>query len=130
IKGLTDEQLEAGFIGSPEYYQHAGGTDKLWVDAMYENLLGRDPDPSGEAFWIEQLGQGVNRALVAFGFAGSSEREGQHVMANYLKYLGRNAGPTEIAYWVGQFSNHGKTNEDVVTGFVGSEEYYNKHTGA
>ena len=28
--GLTDEQLEAGFIGSPEFYNHSGGTDKGW----------------------------------------------------------------------------------------------------
>jgi subtilase family serine protease len=129
IHGLTDEQLEAGFIGSPEYYQHAGGTDKLWVDAMYQNLLGRKPDPQGESFWTGQLGNGVARAAVALGFAASPEREGQHVMANYQKYLGRSAGPTEIAYWVDQFTNHGKTNEDVVTGFVSSDEYYKKHTG-
>src|SRR5205085_3320223 len=25
--GLTDEQLEAGFVGSPEFYLHAGNTD-------------------------------------------------------------------------------------------------------
>jgi hypothetical protein len=128
-EGLTDEQLEAGFIGSPEYYQHSGGADRAWVDAMYQNLLGRQPDQQGEDYWVTQLAAGANRASVAYGFAGSAEREGQHVMALYQKYLGRTAGQSEIDYWVDQFVHHGKTNEDVVTGFVGSDEYYRKHTG-
>src|SRR5215469_2351927 len=63
--GLTDESLEAGFIGSTEFYNHAGGTDKDWVDAMYQDLLGRAPDPSGESYWVAQLQSGANRAAVA-----------------------------------------------------------------
>src|SRR5581483_6995377 len=39
--GLTDQQLEAGFIGSAEYYTHSGGTNQLWIEAMYHDLLGR-----------------------------------------------------------------------------------------
>jgi hypothetical protein len=126
-QGLTDEQLEAGFIGSPEYYQHSGGTDKAWVDAMYQDLLGRQPDQGGESYWIGQLANGANRSSVAYGFAASSEREGQHVMADYQKYLGRPAGSSEIAYWVGQFTL-GVTNEDIISGFVSSDEYFNRHT--
>jgi hypothetical protein len=128
IEGLTDEQLEAGFIGSAEYYQFAGGTDRAWVDAMYTNLLGRLPDQGGQDYWVAQLAAGANRANVAYGFAGSAERMGQNVMALYNKYLGRGAGQSEIDYWVDQFINHGQTNEDVVTGFVSSNEYYNRKT--
>ena len=36
--GMTDELLQAGLIGSPEYYQHAGGTNQGWVDALYQNI--------------------------------------------------------------------------------------------
>jgi type VI protein secretion system component Hcp len=127
IGGLTDEQLEAGFIGSPEFYQHAGGTDKAWIDAVYMSLLGRQADPPGESFWVGRLAQGADRAAVALGFAASLEREAQHVMGLYEKYLGRGAGLDEINYWVGQFKM-GFTNEDIVTGFVSSDEYYNNHT--
>src|SRR5262249_23614089 len=41
--GLSDEQLAAGFIGSPEYFLHAGGTNRSWVTFMYHDILGRDP---------------------------------------------------------------------------------------
>src|SRR6185437_12333049 len=45
--GLTDEQLEAGFIASAEFYAHAGGTDLKWVDALFQELLGRPADQQG-----------------------------------------------------------------------------------
>jgi hypothetical protein len=127
--GLTDEQLEAVFIGSSEYYQHSGGTDKGWVDAMYQNLLGRKPDSQGEEFWVGRLSQGVSRSSVALGFAASTEREKQHVQADYLRFLGRSAGQSEVDYWVGQFGK-GVTNEDIITGFISSDEYFGRHSKA
>ena len=57
--GLTDERLEADIIASPEFYAKAGGTDKLWVDANYLELLGRPADQGGETAWIGQLAGGV-----------------------------------------------------------------------
>jgi hypothetical protein len=125
--GLPDEQLQALFIGSPEYYGHAGGTDKLWVDAMYHDLLGRTPSPAEEGGWLQALANGESRADVAHGFATSSEREGIVVQDDYFRYLGRHASPDEVAGWVNAFE-HGYSNENVVAGFVGSDEYYNHHT--
>ncbi len=125
--GLTDEQLEAGFVGSAEFYTHSGGTDTSWVDAMYESLLGRHADSGGQSFWTQQLANGATRQSVAFGFAASLEREGQHVEDHYIVFLGRPAGSSEIAFWVGQFS-HGVTNEDIITGFVASNEYFGKNS--
>lgn len=122
--GLTDEQLEAGFIGSPEFYNHSGGTDKGWVDAMYQNLLGRLPDGAGESYWINQLAQGANRGAVAYGFAASLEREIGHLTDDYRRFLGRFPGPGEINFWVIEFLR-GVTNEDIITGFIASDEYAN-----
>src|SRR5207244_226589 len=73
--GLTDEQLEAGFIGSAEYYQRAGNTNAGWVDALYRDLLGRDADAQGEAYWEARLAAGSQRGDVALGFTASMERE-------------------------------------------------------
>jgi hypothetical protein len=126
--GLTDERLEAGFIGSPEFYQHAGGSDKLWVDAMYVDLLGRAADQQGESYWVGQLAKGVQRSDVAFGFAASLERERQRVSDDYMHYLGRLPDQQGIDFWVNQFA-HGLTNENVITGFVASDEYFKNHTG-
>jgi hypothetical protein len=121
--GLTDEHLEAAFIGSAEFFQHAGGTDKLWVDAMYNDLLGRQPDPAGEAFWVQQLAMGAQRADVAFGFAASVEREQQRVTLDYQHFLGRTPDQQGLDFWVTQFQM-GFTNEDLIAGFIASDEYF------
>jgi hypothetical protein len=126
--GLTDERLEAGFISSPEFYTHAGGTDKAWVDALYQDLLGRPADAGGEAYWVHQLAVGVSRANVAYGFATGTERESQRITDDYMHYLGRQPDSQGLAYWVEQLAS-GVTNEQVITGFVASDEYFHKHTG-
>jgi hypothetical protein len=122
--GLTDEQARSGFIGSPEFYAHAGGTNQAWVDALYHNLLGRAPDQAGETSWLQALAGGTSRAAVALGFATSAEAEGDVIRADYQHYLGRTATEAEEAAWVRAFAS-GTTNEQVVAGFVGSVEYYN-----
>jgi hypothetical protein len=126
--GLTDERLEAGFIGSAEFYAHAGGTDKLWVDFMYQDLLGRAADSAGESYWVAQLTAGANRSSVAFGFAASLERERMRVQDDYFHYLGRQADSSGVDYWVAAFAQ-GTTNEDVIAGFIASDEYFTDHTG-
>ncbi len=121
--GLTDEQIEASFLGAPEYIQDHGGTYAGWVTGMYQNLLGRAPTTAEVSYWVGQLSAGKSTSSVALGFAASAEREGQRVAADYTTYLGRTATSSEINYWVGQFEA-GFTNEDLVANFVGSTEYY------
>ena len=126
-QGMTDEKLEAAFAGSPEFYQHAGGSDAGWVGAMYVDILGRSADAAGLAFWTKQLSQGADRAAVVQGFAASPEREGQRVSDDYFADLGRAADPAGQAYWVNAFEN-GMHNEDVIAGFLASPEYYLAHS--
>jgi hypothetical protein len=125
LNGLSDEQLEAGFIGSPEFFARAGGTDLAWVDAMYQDLLGRQADAGGEAFWVDQLQAGESRTSVALGFTTSPEREAQRIQDDYFKFLGRSASDSEVAAFVNAFE-HGASNELLIAGFVGSDEYYNR----
>ena len=122
---MTNEQLEAGFIASPEYYTHSGGTDVAWVDAIYRDLLGRSADQQGEDFWTGQAAA-HGRFTVAFGFAISEEREKKRVTGDYQHLLGRGPDAGGLAYWVSQFVHGGKTNEDLIAGFVGSNEYFNR----
>lgn len=122
--GLTDEQLTAALIGSPEYVQAHGGTDALWIGAMYQDLLGRGADLAGWQHWMSVLASGGSRYEVALGIATSAEHEARVVANDYFTYLGRTASPADINYWVGQFAA-GAQNEDVVAGFLASPEYFN-----
>ncbi|HEV3082802.1 MAG TPA: DUF4214 domain-containing protein, partial [Gemmataceae bacterium] len=125
--GLTDEHLEAGFIGSPEYIQAHGGAGAGWITGMYQNLLGRTPSPAEVNTWLQALAHGESTTAIAYGFAASPEREGQIVSADYQQYLGRTPTAAEVSSWVTVFENGSDTNENVVGGFAGSTEYFHNH---
>jgi hypothetical protein len=125
--GLTDEQLEASFIASDEFFQNAGGTNQGWVSSLYEHLLGRGADAQGEAYWLAQLAAGEQHFNVALAFTASLERESQRIQDDYWHYLGRSADQQGLDYWTTQFAQ-GQTNENLITGFLASDEYYQTHS--
>ncbi len=126
--GLSDESIEAAFIGSAEYIANHGGTGAAWVRGLYQDLLGRAPAQAEVDGWVAGLARGVAPTFVAHGFAASAEREAQRVAADYQQYLGRAPAADEVAGWVNGFV-HGYSNENVIAGFVGSAEYFGKHGG-
>jgi hypothetical protein len=126
--GLTDEHLEAGFIGSPEYIANHGGQGAGWVTGMYHDLLGRTPSQAEVDGWVQALNNGEPPTQVAYGFAASPERERQHVTLDYQTFLGRNPTDAERDAWVNAFV-HGSTNEQVIAGFAGSLEYFQRLQG-
>ena len=121
--GLTDEQLEAGFADSPEFFSVNGGTNEGLVRGMYSTLLLRDPDQAGLDYWVGQLNDGVSPAAVAFGFTASPERETIRITDDYMTYLGRQPDEGGLNFWLNAFL-HGARNEDLIAGFVSSPEYY------
>jgi hypothetical protein len=124
-QGLSDERLEAGFIGSDEYIALHGGQGAGWVTGMYQDLLGHAPSDQEVNGWVNALNNGVSPSQVAYGFAASAEREGQRVQANYKTYLGRLASDAEASGWINAFTGGQITNEDMQAGFMASVEYYN-----
>ena len=144
--GLTDQQLEAAFAASDEFYAQAGEKydatgdaddttiadldhNADWIDAIYTLLLGRTADSSGETHWVDQLNAGMSRGQVALLIANSAENNSQIINGDYQHYLGRPADSAGLGYWLSQFAD-GETNEDVIAGFTGSAEYYQKHTSS
>lgn len=127
-KGVTKEQVEAAFIGSPEYIANHGGTGEGWVKGMYEDLLTRLPDQAGLNYWDQKLAAGANPTLVAWGFAASSEREGLVIDSIYEDILSRQPSASEVNYWVNAFA-HGTASDQIMARFVGSDEYFSRHGG-
>lgn len=126
--GMTQEQIESSFIGSPEYIANHGGTGAGWVRGMYFDLLGRAPDAAGAQYWEARLNAGAPAAEIALGFAASPERKAMVVQDIYHDYLGRSASGAEVDYWVNAFV-HGQRSEQIIAGFVGSDEYVRNHGG-
>lgn len=73
--GVSTEVLASAFLRSDEAQALYGGLSNTgFVDALYANVLGRDGDASGVAFWVNALNSGVNdRASVLDNFSASSE---------------------------------------------------------
>jgi hypothetical protein len=126
--GLSDEQLEANLISSPEYIRNHGSTQTGWIRGMYQDLLNRTPTQPEINTWLGILNSGVSQTTAAYLFASGSEREGLRVTADYSLYLGRIPTPDEVNGWVQAFA-HGLSNENVIAGFVGSLEYFQRQQG-
>jgi streptogramin lyase len=122
---IRDEQLEAGFIASPEYMNRFGSVPN-WIQGIYQDLLGRSASQAEVNGWVQALNT-LTPTQVALFFTGSREREANRVADDYRRFLGRVPALFEINEWTDAFANGTLTNEDVVAGFVGSFEYYNKH---
>ncbi len=62
------------FATSQEYVATYGSTDDdAFVELVYRNVLGRDPDAEGGAYWRAQLASGVTRGAVMTAFSESTE---------------------------------------------------------
>ncbi len=60
--------------GSREFQSKYGNTtNQRFVDLLYQNVLGRPADASGEAFWVGKLNSGLPRGAVVFAFSESRE---------------------------------------------------------
>jgi hypothetical protein len=75
--GATLQQVAASFISSPEFTSKYGNLDNAhFANQLYLNVLHRDPDPGGLAFWQGVLDHGSStRADVLAGFSESAENQ-------------------------------------------------------
>jgi len=70
-EGISMQRIAQAFLDSAEYTGDTQ-TNAQFLDALYDNLLDRDGDTTGTAFWISQLESGVSRADVLVAFAQAS----------------------------------------------------------
>jgi hypothetical protein len=79
----TPAQIAAGIAASPEFLaDHGSQTNAAFVTTLYQDGLGRTPDPAGLASWTTALNSGtLSRSAVLLGIATSPEATG-HLTAN------------------------------------------------
>jgi hypothetical protein len=124
--GVSLEQVEADIAGSGEYFQtRAGGTNNGFLNAFYQDALGRTPDQSGLSSWGQALASGVSRAQVAAEIFTSPEFQQDLVQSFYQQYLGRPADPSGLSFWLSTLQQ-GMTDRQIVAAIVGSQEYLSR----
>jgi hypothetical protein len=126
--GMTDEQLQANLAASDEFYARAGGDNSAWIKSLYGSLLGRATDASAPSYWAGRLAGGETRLQVATSLATSQEHEQAQIDGDYLHYLHRTPDAEGLAYWLAEFGR-GQTDEDLISAFVASPEFYQQATG-
>jgi cyclophilin family peptidyl-prolyl cis-trans isomerase len=105
--------------------------NQRFLDHLYQDVLGRAIDPSGEATGLAFLAQGGSR--VAFGLAvvQSVEAATIQVQQLYQKYLGRSvsasAGDQVALQSDVNYLHHGGSLETLRADIMGSDEYFSKH---
>ncbi|HET6884534.1 MAG TPA: DUF4214 domain-containing protein [Pirellulales bacterium] len=89
-----DKYVLSGIVGSDEFYQHAGGTPQGWVNALYEDLLGRAADASGSTSWQQDLAhRGGDRSGLVRDLLTSPEAVHDLLDAYYPSVGGTSAAP-------------------------------------
>ncbi len=71
--GVTLRRTAEFFVDSPEFRERFGTGDDVILTALYRNVLDRDPDPSGFAWWHDRIAAGMPISEVIVHFTESPE---------------------------------------------------------
>jgi hypothetical protein len=124
--------ISDSFAGSEEFQQRYGAlNNEAFVNLVYQNILGRAPDPGGYAFWVGELNSGRRtRGQVMIGFSESAEYEGltSHevfVTMMYVVMLRRSPEEGGSDFWM-NYLDSGNSGLGLIDGFLHSQEYANR----
>ena len=74
LNGIGLAAISDFFAGGPEFIARYGNlSNEQFIDQIYGNVLGRQADAGGRAYWLGQLGAGVTRGQVMLAFSESNE---------------------------------------------------------
>jgi uncharacterized secreted protein with C-terminal beta-propeller domain len=121
-RGATIEEVKRAIMGSPEYYEHAGGTGNSFLVAVYHDVFRRAVDANGAATFGGMLGDAFMRSQVLELVLTSPEAEHMVVDAYYQTLLHRPADDLGMANFADALS-HGAHDEDILAAIAGSDEY-------
>ncbi len=109
----------AGFRGTP---------NQVWVNQVYQDLLGRPADASGLAFWTDQLESDVSRQTVAQSILNSDEYKIRYIIHLFQTLLGRNPSAADVQPHL-DFLRGGGTTLQLTANFLSSPEYFFRTSG-
>ncbi|MEM7323121.1 MAG: DUF4214 domain-containing protein [Actinomycetota bacterium] len=98
------------------------------LDQMYRDVLGREPDAEGRAYWLGEVAAGLNLQDLGTYFYGSQEYAGAagsteaYVVGLYRALLGREPDNEGLTYWTDLLDSGSAAPPDVANGFYASVE--------
>jgi hypothetical protein len=121
--GLSDEQIEAQMLASPEYLALAGGTNAGWINRIINDVLGHAPAATDIAFYTPLLATS-SRTTVALAILNSNEGVLLRVQLYYPRFLRRNATVSDMTAFFNAIIG-GSSGEQVIALIVSADEYFN-----
>ena len=127
--GLNLVQVSEGFAQSIEFANTYGNLDNAgFVTRVYQNVLGRDPEAEGYAYWMGRLNSGMSRGEVMVGFSESIENQqasanSQLVTLAYTGLLRRVPQSAEHARWLADIQSGRATVLNLIDNLLKSSEY-------
>ncbi|WP_372594277.1 DUF4214 domain-containing protein [Actinotalea sp.] len=99
------------------------------VTALYQDLLGRNPEAAGLADWSTQLMAGTSQTALVASLTSSMEYIRLRITQAYRDVLGRAPEAAGMSYWVGEILAGRATVDDVQRRFYDSQEFFNRSGG-
>lgn len=130
--GATLGRISDAFARSSEFTNRYGSlSDTDFVRRVYQNVLGRSPDPGGLAHWTARLADGQSRGTVMVNFSQSSEyirktKAGNEVVAIYEALLQRAVSSSTYQTLTADLADGDWTMTDVAALVFGSTSYRNR----
>lgn len=125
-QGATLEQLDVAILSSQEYFEtQGGGTNSGFLNALFQDTLGRPIDGPTETLFAELLTSGVSRGTVVLGVLTSVEYRQDLVNGLYEQYLHRPADSTALVGTLAQLEL-GQSPAQLASEILGSAEYFNR----
>ncbi|PPF87719.1 hypothetical protein C5B96_03820 [Subtercola sp. Z020] len=103
--------------------------DANYIEALYQDYLGRSPSPADINFWEGFLATGSPRSQIAAGFVNSDEYRTIRIDAAYRSILGRPAEPAGLRTQLRAMQAGLLTTDSIETQLYASDEYFAQHGG-
>jgi len=123
MNGVSELTIRQIILGSAEYWSIHGSTAAGFVQALYNDVVGRSYNGTEASYWIT-LAKSGNRAAVLGGLTGSWEANSVIVGNLYQTLLHRSPDPAGLAGWVNFLQATGNWSY-VINLFGASIEFYN-----
>ena len=127
--GLDLWQVADAFAQSEEFINTYGQLNNTgFITRLYQNVLNRQPEPDGYAYWMGRLNSGMTRGEVMVGFSESAENQqanvhSQMVTMVYVGMLRRVPNSLEHSQWLAQIQADPARVLVLIDSVLGSSEY-------
>jgi hypothetical protein len=121
--GATEDSVRAAILGSTEFYVLSGNTATGFVNALYQDILGRTPGGNEAAGWIQLVTKGQAMTVVN-GLINSGEARSLQVTQDYQTLLRRNPDGGGLSTFANMLIA-GAGERTIVRDLATSPEYFN-----